>query len=252
PVIVVAKLYLIPDDTDTLPARHPLEVAQDAIHRTVERGVPSIADHAHAQKVCAMGRRFMEIKARYPKIGRYIPVYHPDLQGPMDVCELLWGTDIFTDLFDVPELVHACLQLVTDVYIQYLRLWTTICPFSADGFGYHWGLLHKGHIMLRDDSAMNLSPDMFREFIHPYDQRLLTEFGGGAIHACGRVDHFAPLLPEFTGLYAFNLSQPHLNNMETIYQSTIDRGIQLIGFTSLAAYQSALAAGRNLHGRVQN
>ena len=39
---------------------------------------------------------------------------------------------------------------------------------------------------------MNLSPDMFMEFIFPYNQRLFDIFGGGGDHFCGRGDHFIP------------------------------------------------------------
>jgi uroporphyrinogen-III decarboxylase len=104
--------------------------------------------------------------------------------------------------------------------------------------------------MLRADSAMNLSKDMYRQFSQPYDQRLMDEFGGGAIHFCGKGDHYISEMAKINGLRAINLSQPHLNRMETIYIHTIDRGINLIGLSRGTA-QAALDAGRDLHGRVQ-
>jgi hypothetical protein len=103
--------------------------------------------------------------------------------------------------------------------------------------------------MLRDDSAMNLSPAMFAEFIRPYDQRLLDHFGGGAIHYCGRGDHYLPLVAEMPGVTAINLSQPECNDMERVFEFTVDRGLNIIGLDGAAA-RAAVAAGRDLKGRV--
>jgi uroporphyrinogen-III decarboxylase len=103
--------------------------------------------------------------------------------------------------------------------------------------------------MLRDDSAMNLSPEMFDQFIRPYDQRLLDEFGGGAIHFCGKGDHYIERLSHMNHVYAINMSQPEYNDMETIYRHTVDKGINIIGLRPEVA-QASYIAGRNLHGRV--
>ncbi len=34
-----------------------------------------------------MGDYIAKIAHQYPKIGRSVSVFHPDLQGPMDICE---------------------------------------------------------------------------------------------------------------------------------------------------------------------
>jgi len=51
------------------------------------------------------------------------------------------------------------------------------------------------------------------------------------------------------GLYAVNLSQPELNDMERVYKHTVDKGINLLELKPEAA-QQALASLRNLRGRV--
>ena len=103
--------------------------------------------------------------------------------------------------------------------------------------------------MVRDDSAMNLSPDMFNEFVRPYDQRLLDELGGGAAHFCGRGDHFIASMSELNGLHAIHMSQPELNDVEPIYVHTVDKGIKLIDLSRSAA-EEAIRRGRNLRGQV--
>lgn len=103
--------------------------------------------------------------------------------------------------------------------------------------------------MLRDDSAMNLSPEMFEEFIKPYDQKILNELGGGAVHFCGKGDHFISSLSEMDNLYAVNLSQPEYNNMETILSNTVDKGIKIIGLTREAG-EELVKTDRQLAGSV--
>jgi len=103
--------------------------------------------------------------------------------------------------------------------------------------------------MLRDDSAMNLSPALFDEFIRPYNQRILDAFGGGGDHFCGKGDHFIANLSELEGLHAVAMSQPEYNDMETIFRHTVDKGIKLLALERAAA-DAAIAAGRDLHGHV--
>jgi hypothetical protein len=247
PTLFGAELFVMDDETNTLPTVWPLPGGADAARALLDRGVPDLHGGLGG-RVFEMAGRYADIASRYPKIGRHVTVYHPDTQGPMDVCELLWGSGIFLDVVDVPDLVKDLLDLVSETYIRFMREWERLVP-PCDGHAVHWSLLHSGRIMLRDDSAMNFSPSMFDAFIRPWDERLLAEFGGGAIHFCGRGNHWIDRLPEMPGVHAVNLSQPHLNDMEVIYRSTVDRGINIIGLAREAA-EAALAAGRSLEGRV--
>ncbi len=242
-----APVFRMDDNLDTLPTTMPLEGGAEAIQRLVDRGVPDIFG-GYGTKCFEMGRYYVELFRDYPKIANYVRVYHPDLQGPVDIAELVWGSAIFLDLFDVPELVHSFLALITETYTSFMREWEKIIPL-AGGHAVHWGMMHRGRIMLRDDSAMNLSPEMFEEFIKPYDQRLLSEFGGGAIHFCGRGDHYIEPLSGMDKIYAINLSQPQYNDMERIFANTVDKGIVIVGLNRKAA-ETALSAGRDLHGLV--
>lgn len=246
PSLFGAELFMMPEEMNTLPTTRPMGGA-DAMKRLLDAGVPDLNGGLGA-KTFEMGRRFAALGARYPKIGRYVHLYHPDLQGPMDIVELLWGSSLFLDLLDQPDLVHAVLDLITETYRQFMHAWERIVP-PQGGYAAHWGLLHRGRIMLRDDSAMNLSPEMFDEFIRPYDARLLHEFGGGGIHFCGRGDHYIASACRIEGVFAINLTQPGCNQMEEIYRNTVDRGIPLLNLNRSAA-EAAIAAGRDLHGQV--
>ncbi len=264
PTLFGAKLFVMDEVTDTLPTSIPLgglahatadgatqsavvSQAAAAIKALLDRGIPDLRTGLGGQ-VLTMAERYRTLLEPYPKIRRYVHIYHPDMQGPMDICELLWGSGLFVALLEAPDLVTALLELVTETYIRFMRAWTDSIPF-ADGYNVHWAMLHKGNIMLRDDSAMNLSPRMFETFIQPYDGRLLRELGGGALHFCGRGDHYIQKAAQMDGLHAINMSQPEYNKMDVVFDHTVDKGIVVIGLPREAA-AAALARGRNLRGRV--
>jgi len=247
PSLFGVKLFVMDDVYNTLPTSEPIEGGADAIRKLVKQGVPDLAA-GYGEQVMEMGQRFVSIFADYPKIAKHVRVFHPDMQGPMDVCEVIWGSGIFLEFFDNGDLVHQLLDLICDTYIAFRRKWLEIIPTEGDT-DTHWAMMHRGHITLRDDSAMNLSPEMFGEFIAPYNQRLLSEFGGGVDHFCGRGDHYMEQLTALDGLYAINMSQPEYNDMETIYCHTVDKGVPIIGLPRPEA-ERAVAAGRDLHGLV--
>ncbi len=264
PTLFGAELFVMDPETDTLPTSIPLgglesatlaeslgkadtTKAAEAVKSLLERGIPDLT-MALGGKVFEMASYYHEIFAPYPNIRRHVHIYHPDLQGPMDICELLWGSSLFVALIEAPDLVKQLLELVTETYIAYMNAWSELAPFEGED-AVHWSLVHKGNIMLRDDSAMNLSPRMFDRFIKPYDARLLKTLGGGALHFCGRGDHYIASAATMEGLTAINMSQPEYNDMDVVFDHTVDKGINIIGLPRDAA-EAALARGRGLQGRV--
>lgn len=247
PSVFGAEIFIMEAELNTLPTSRPLAGGVDTARRILKDGIPAL-DTGYGDRCFAMTRHFVGLFSGYPKIAKYVQIYHPDLQGPMDVCELLLGSAIFVNLIEEPDLVKAILHLITQTYVRFMYEWQRIVP-PRNGYSSHWGMLHKGHIMIRDDSAMNLSPAMFDEFIKPYDQHLLSEFDGGAIHFCGRGDHYIDRLHQIAGMFAVNMSQPECNDMERIFSNTVDKGIMLLGLRRDTA-EAAIRQGRNLHGCV--
>ena len=235
-----AELFMMADEADTLPTTKQLP-GDDAMERILGEGMPDFRKGL-GEKVFAFAEFASESLKDYPKISKYVTVYHPDLQGPLDICDLLFGEKMFYAFYDDPELLHGVLDLITETYTGFLKAWHEFYPPRPD-MNPHWDQLwHRGTILLRNDSAMNLSPDIYEEFSVPYDAKLLARFGGGAMHFCGRGDHYIEALCRIPGLYAVNMSQPHLNDMEKIYRNTVDKGIKLVGFDAAWA-EKDLARG---------
>ena len=225
PTVFGCPIFVMPPETNTLPNVRPLPGGEDALRAVAEGEIPDFSAGWGAN-VFACAERFAAIRQQYPKIARWVRIDHPDCQGPIDLAELLWGSDIFYTLYDQPALVHALLEKITATYIAFLDRWFSIVP-TTDGYHTYFGRMHKGTLTIRNDSSMNLSPGHYVEYVRPYDQRVLTHFGGGMIHFCGRGTHFIGLMGELEKLYAIDLSQPHLNDMEIILSATVDKGITL-------------------------
>lgn len=218
-----APLFMMEREMNTLPnvrmigPEKAVEFARGEAEPDIEKG--NFAD------IWYIAERFAEIRDRYPNIGRYVRFEQPDLQGPMDNCELLWGSEIFYELYDDPDTIHMLLGRVTDLLDHLIARWNGMFP-RGDRTCSYFSHIESGGIAIRDDSAMNLSPAFFDEFIAPYDGRLLKKYGG-VVHFCGRGDHYIDSLTRLEGLHGINMSQPHLNDMERILSATADRGINI-------------------------
>ncbi len=245
PSLFGCELFTMPRATNTLPTAKPLGRAR--IEAVLAAGIPDLRGGLGG-KVFDCGARFLEVLGQYPRVRQHVQLYHPDVQGPVDVAEVVWGSEMFMAFYDEPDLVRALLSLITETYIAFMRAWYRLVP--PEDPSAHWGLLHRGRLMLRNDSLMNLSPEIYTEFVRPYDERLFAEFGGGAIHFCGRGDHFIAPLSRTRGLTAIQMSQPELNNMETIYRHTVDQQIKLLNLP-WPAVAAARQHGRPLKGQVQ-
>ena len=228
-----AEIFEMPRNMDTLPTTKPFEDS-DKMRRLAENGIPDLKG-GFGEKVFTFGEYCAEIFKNYPKIQKYVRVYHPDTQGPLDITDLMWGSEIFYEMYDDPDLVHSVLRTVTDTYKAFLEKWFSIFPNEHE-LSVHWAHLIKGNLMIRLDSAMNISVDFYNEFSKPYDKELLEHFGGGCMHFCGRGDHFVGSMCELDCMAGFNMSQPHLNDMNKIFNDTVAHKKRIIALPFADTY----------------
>lgn len=245
PTLFGAQVFVMPRETATLPGVRAL--SEDRVRELVQSGVPELGGGFGAS-VLAFGELCAELFGKYPKIQKYVNVYHPDTQGPLDITELLMGSEMFYQMYDEPELVHGVLRTVTDTYKAFLDRWFSIFPNERE-LSMHWRHLQKGNIMIRLDSAMNISVDFYEEFSRPYDRELLTHFGGGCMHFCGRGDHFIASMCQNEDMYGFNMSQPNLNDMDKIFAAAGEADKRILALPKCGEFVSAGRVKRGLvHG----
>ena len=163
---------------------------------------------------------FKERLSAYPKCSRNIHLSQPDMQGPFDNAHLLYGADIFYELYDEPEFIHDLLDLVTEAYLQYHA---AVKPLLNDDAGdkeaiYVHGGIYGGRAIIKDDTAIiNLSQRHYEEFALPYNKRLEEALGSVAIHYCGRVLPWHVNVLSNDRMRTINFGNPDLNNLRDLY-----------------------------------
>lgn len=148
-------------------------------------------------------------------VPEWIHIYLPDTQGPFDLAHLLYGTDIFYEIYDDSPFVHYLLDLTTEIFIQVTERLKEIVGEERDSC-YHGHALTRGIYMknggtrVSEDSATLLSPEQIDTFVLPYVEKALSHFGGGFIHFCGKNDYLLESFLRLKGVRAINLGNPEL------------------------------------------
>ncbi|MCL2344119.1 MAG: hypothetical protein FWC62_09565, partial [Firmicutes bacterium] len=221
PSMFGAEIFMMPRETDTLPGPRPLPGGKEALAEIIASGRMDFTA-GFAGRVFSVAEKYLEYAEKYPKVKKYVSCYNPDLQGPLSLCEAVLGSDFYLDFYLEPESVERALDFFTAVYIAFTEKWQALCPTFDKAHSVEWGCLHRGGTIVRNDAAMNVSGELYGEFVRPRDQRIISRFGGG-VHFCGRGQHYVGHLANIEGLSCINMSQPDWNDMEIIYQNTIDR-----------------------------
>ena len=207
----------------------------DDVKRLVDKGIPDL-DTGFGKRVIETYEYYNEILSEYPKCHEAIALYHADLQGPLDVSHLIMGSDIYYAIYDEPELVKELMKLVTETYILYLKRMKKYINDEWNDYCSHWGTLYAGKTVIRNDSTVNLSKDVYFEFVKPYDERILTELGSGSIHFCGRADQWVLDMTETKNLKALNFGyMPNLEfgqkYLEFIYPAYSEKKVGICAYT---------------------
>lgn len=247
PSMFGCQLHLMEREANTLPAAFPLPGGADRLRKCLDKGPPDPLA-GQGQQVFDCVAYFIESLADYPKLKKYCHIYHPDAQGVLDIADVIYGSEIFFAFYDEAALMRDFLHLITQTYIRFIDTFFLLVP-PRDDYNCHYGWMHRGKIRLSLDSCVNFSPEMYEEFSLPYDKILLDRYGG-IIHSCGKVDHFVNSLNRLgAGYHGFNLSQPHLNDMEKVFASTVDAGVRILNLDPVAV-QQAQEKHRPLRGLV--
>jgi hypothetical protein len=204
--------------------RNPLDFSQGWCPRVIERY-----------------QFYRAVLSDYPELARLLHLVLPDLQGPLDTAELLRGSEIYVDLYHEPDLIARALDLIARAQIglaQHLRSYTSD---STDGFSHQHAALIRGQILIRDDSAIMLSPAMYREHVAPYDEMVLAALGGGGIHSCGKCQHNVDEFFALPSIRCLDMGQPEMNDIDAIYAKARQRKI---GMDRVSVPREELVTGR--------
>ena len=159
-----------------------------------------------------------------------LPVGFTDCQGPMATALQVIGYDKFCYwIQDDPDRIHKLMSLITDALIAWVKFQKARTGQPLTGGSYPLGIklpAGSGGVWLSDDDSVIMDAQTYREFIRPYNERLLAAFGGGCIHYCGNSTQNIENYCQTKGVTAINNFT--LDNFEAaakIRRALRDRGI---------------------------
>ncbi len=179
----------------------------------IQKGVPDIYGGI-AGKALNTVAYFRDVLRDYPNIDKVVPNQLLDIQGTFDNASIIWGSNIFLDMYDHPDLVQDMIKLVTKTIEVVVREQRKIDGNDIHEHGGTWEKL--GGICLRNDSCINLSGEMYEQYVKPYDRELLQKFTGW-IHFCGKAHQWWERLLDIEGLTAVNPYQGEFYDLTNMY-----------------------------------
>jgi hypothetical protein len=144
---------------------------------------------------------------RSMRANSFLPMGITDFQGPLTTANQLMGYDKLIYLMqDYPAVMHELMDKVTETLIRWVKkqkevIGEPLTDCFSDQQVYVGG--HAG-VWFSDDDAVLMSPATYKEFVVPYNSRILETFGGGCLHYCGNATHQAENFLATKGLRAIN------------------------------------------------
>ena len=170
---------------------------------------------------------YLDILKDYPNISKTANIVMPDLQGPFVNLELIRGDEIFTDVYTQKDSFLEAMAKVAEIQINLAKYFGQFISEKIDGYSHQHSFLIKGGILIRDDTSIMVSPQMYREMIAPFNEQILQACGGG-IHCCGNFDHIIREFLSLKSIQCFDFGQSELSDIESIYKLAEENHLPLI------------------------
>lgn len=149
---------------------------------------------------------------RHMKQNSFLPVGITDFQGPLTTANQLMGYDKLIYLMhDSPAATHELMDKITEALIHWVKRQKQVIgepPNECISDQQVYTGKHAG-VWFSDDDAVLMSPKSYKEFVVPYNSRILKAFGGGCLHYCGNATHQADNFLATEGLLAINTYTLH-------------------------------------------
>ena len=110
--------------------------------------------------------------------------------GPIPAAFALAGENLFLWMATEPERVHRLMHIVTESHLNCTRLFDDLA-----------GRDHSHSVWLGADAGELIGPDMYREFVVPYYQRIWSVYKGPRpFHNCGKNEHLLDIIRDDLGI----------------------------------------------------
>jgi len=170
---------------------------------------------------------------RYMRANSDLPVGVTDCQGPLTTALQVIGYDKMSYwMYDHPNELHEFMDMVTDVLIEWVKLQKKLAGQKLDDDAYVLGTkvpTGYGGVWFSDDDSIIFGTDLYKEFIVPYNSKMLKAFGGGSIHYCGNANQHIDNYLATEGLTAIqNFNLDDLDGATKMRNALAEKGIAYI------------------------
>ncbi len=117
-----------------------------------------------------------------------LPVCFTDNHGPLTLAVQVIGYDkLFYWMYDYPKKIHKLMDLMSDTVIEWVKYQKQIIGEPLNHcYGNQGVYVPEGvGVWFSDDDSVIISEEHYREFVVPYNEKILKYFDGGIIHFCG-------------------------------------------------------------------
>ena len=158
----------------------------------------------------------------YPKLKKHLQISLPGLQGPLNVVSEIWGSDIYYSFFKEDastDLLKVLLEKTANAILFLKKEFEKFTiqrnwPFISTDMGY----VVPGEILIKNDSSVMLSPQMYEEYVMTADALVLEKGNGGGIHFCGNGEQLVDSMLKIPNMKGIDLGQPECVNIDKIYE----------------------------------
>jgi hypothetical protein len=206
--------------------------------------MPWVKDHLSKEVLAKMGPEDLKIGHEFKAglehmqymaeriSGTGCMVFPMDLQGAFDTAHIVYGDAIFYDIYDDPGFVHHLLELSCQAIIMGMEECLKVMPDSNERIAHYNNLVmprSKGGIKLSEDTSTLLSKEHIEEFVVPYMHKLLSHFGGGYVHYCGKNPHLFEAVMKEPYAFGLNFGNPEMHETEYVLNRCAEAGMIYYG-----------------------
>ena len=161
---------------------------------------------------------YREVLSQYPRLQKSVEVVIPGLQGPLEVAASLLGEEIYLKMIQEPDKVWRLLRRISKTIVALAKEFSKLTrEHLPDGYTHQHGAVIRGNILIREDSAINLSAEMYREQVLPHNEFIIDELSGGGVHFCGDGSHLVKAMASSSKIGCIDLGQPKMMNLGNLY-----------------------------------
>ncbi len=114
--------------------------------------------------------------------------------GPIPAAFALAGENMLMWMLTDPERMHRLMEITTESHLKSTRF-----------FDEKYGVGKRHGFSMGCDTAEMLSPELYREFVTPYYNRIYETYPGSrGMHMCGKIDHLLEIIRDEMKLNSLN------------------------------------------------